>query len=835
MFPRLAQSAFARPNGADRGKDELPVRLPPKSLKKRRDAAAKNVYRDVDPEDVQESEPQRREKRKKSSEAATDPSKLMPPPPAPKSMPPPPSPAPFFTMPGSLFPRSESLMPEPIPAKYQRAVPRPRTPSPPPLDAVAEATETNGEGLEPPDRQLSESPGRGRSTEGRTERADDIHGVTRRSSARSSSQQSEPSQHGRESAPAAIRRSAKGKERAYDTSGETTVKGMEAELREAREDHARNAHERDDGEGEKDKRRIRMLEEEVARLRAQLALKTDGNTAVMPPPPPPPPPPLFRPPAAGTSSGGSTNFLASVRANLKPTAPPVEAPINGARTRKTGQPTFNVPSDKMAAFLREMKSVRLRRVGGAAGSMGPPSFPSSAAGDVAGEIPRSTSGSGMSEARRAAILGDTSFDTGVAARIFIGEKRKRDELEEPIAGPSKRRETTLIRPDTTGGSSSGSSSQSSSSSSTSQSSEATSHSSASSTQSRMTASDASLSHASRSKTGPQLRIWPARSTGTDITTPSLCSDTEDPSEDKPPDTPSDSGRGDGDPVRSVKLREHRPKNEPEIIDVDALETAPRRDRERSESPLVEAEARKDAFAKRPPASPMPLKSPAKPLPPARAKTKLAVPSKLPLPRRVPVAPRPDVDESDSDDPLAMEPRVRTRSTEQPPREELPVAGSSHDARDRSGSMSASASARSRSQSQAQAQSRSRSRSNATPATDSAEPRSTSQMTNHARRRLTLDEELRRAGDSLWRESSEERERPPSPLREDLESGQLVAFGTKSSKRGFLARGGAAGPPVFMGEGYDDELGLEEEFPSVLRSRSTSTNARSGGSTGLRRR
>ena len=83
----------------------------------------------------------------------------------------------------------------------------------------------------------------------------------------------------------------------------------------------------------------------------------------------------------------------------------------------------------MAAFLREMKSVRLRKVSGRAGSMGPPVFPPSAAGDVAGEPSRSTSNH-MSDARRAAIMGDTSFDTGVAARIFIGEKRKREALDE---------------------------------------------------------------------------------------------------------------------------------------------------------------------------------------------------------------------------------------------------------------------------------------------------------------------------------------------------------------------------------------------------------------------
>lgn len=64
--------------------------------------------------------------------------------------------------------------------------------------------------------------------------------------------------------------SRKGKERAWDTSGEIRVRGKEKELREAREDHARNAHERDDGERGQDKQRIRILEEEIARLRAEV-------------------------------------------------------------------------------------------------------------------------------------------------------------------------------------------------------------------------------------------------------------------------------------------------------------------------------------------------------------------------------------------------------------------------------------------------------------------------------------------------------------------------------------------------------------------------------------
>ena len=101
------------------------------------------------------------------------------------------------------------------------------------------------------------------------------------------------------------------------------------------------------------------------------------------------------------------------------------------------------------------------------------------------------------------------------------------------------------------------------------------------------------------------------------------------------------------------------------------------------------------------------------------------------------------------------------------------------------------------------------------------------MSHHARRRLTLDEEVRRAGESLWRESSEEPERAPSPPQADLDSGQLVALGTKSSRRGFLARGGGAGAPVFMGEGYVQGA-TADDVDEDGRGRAEVRRSRSGG-------
>jgi len=64
------------------------------------------------------------------------------------------------------------------------------------------------------------------------------------------------------------------------------------------------------------------------------------------------------------------------------------------------------------------------------------------------------------------------------------------------------------------------------------------------------------------------------------------------------------------------------------------------------------------------------------------------------------------------------------------------------------------------------------------------------LTTRKARRQTLDEEIRIA---------EEDGR--------MDSGILVAVGSRSKKKGFLAGGGAAGPPIFMGIGYVD--GAEE--------------------------
>lgn len=67
--------------------------------------------------------------------------------------------------------------------------------------------------------------------------------------------------------------------------------------------------------------------------------------------------------------------------------------------------------------------------------------------------------------------------------------------------------------------------------------------------------------------------------------------------------------------------------------------------------------------------------------------------------------------------------------------------------------------------------------------------------------------MRRAGDDLWTEDGA-LDADDDDLGSEVDSGELVAVGTMSTKRGFLKGGGAAGAPVFMGTG--NIQGAEED-------------------------
>jgi hypothetical protein len=239
---------------------------------------------------------------------------------------------------------------------------------------------------------------------------------------------------------------------------------------------------------------------------------------------------------------------------------------------------------------------------------------------------------------------------------------------------------------------------------------------------------------------------------TDLTTPSLCSDDEGLPDDITPEEilpPTP-------PIRPQIIRKAQPRVEPQqVLDVDMEPSPPSKASSRRLGEIL--------MAKRPPVSPIPAHTSRKPRPPARS------PKKAPI--AMPVA------EDSEEDPLSLsysppppstvfltpDPESHMRSP--PSSREVSIPPSSYvseSGKSRGGSLASTS--------------------------------RTSQM--RARRRGTLDEELQDATE----ESS------------DLENGVLMGVGTRSRKRGFLARGGAGGEPVFMGVGYVE--GAEEDGMDV---------------------
>jgi len=310
--------------------------------------------------------------------------------------------------------------------------------------------------------------------------------------------------------------------------------------------------------------------------------------------------PLVLPRIPTTPATTEVSFV-NIRANLRHAGTPVEAPINSSFTAKrVGQPTIGVPADKMAAFLNEMKSVRLKRVFNAPADMGRPP-------------PR-------------AVSTDNSF---VAAGIqrpprpaegtaTVGEKRKRqvDTLAKEGVLSVKRR---LMGPLPRSADSSFRSTNSSFSQSQSQS---------------QSQPEAGPSKPTRSYL--PVRAWPSSSVdGTDVT-PSLTSDgdaeqgPDEPSPPTPPQIPAVVVQR-PDEAEEV-LPQSPPRLDPEeVTRVPRPPTPPRRNRKSSAQ---------SKFDKRPPLSPLPAPSPRKTRPPSRTAPRPLIAEKL------------DVDDEDEeDDPL----------------------------------------------------------------------------------------------------------------------------------------------------------------------------------------
>ncbi|KAG8756857.1 hypothetical protein FRC14_002611 [Serendipita sp. 396] len=118
--------------------------------------------------------------------------------------------------------------------------------------------------------------------------------------------------------------------------------------------------------------RIAELEREVQRLKEELASRTVQIPLPPPPPPlppPPPPPPHLRQAPSHGSDKHTSSLLTTARSTLK-MAPisihPTSSNLKTAPTSSHPAPSGlmpTVPADQMAAFLNEMKTVRLRKVG----------------------------------------------------------------------------------------------------------------------------------------------------------------------------------------------------------------------------------------------------------------------------------------------------------------------------------------------------------------------------------------------------------------------------------------------------------------------------------------
>ena len=466
--------------------------------------------------------------------------------------------------------------------------------------------------------------------------------------------------------------------------------------------------------------------------------------------------------------------FADVRANLRHAGTPVEAPINSSftapastTTKRVGQPTIGVPADKMAAFLKEMKSVRLRRVFNAPTDMCRPT-------PRVGSADSSFIGVGIQRPPRAAD-----------GTVAVGEKRKRETetlAKEGVHSIRRRLMCPIPR--------SADSSFSSTNSSFSQS------------QSSLTRSQSQ----SQSEAGPSklsrsyipVRAWPSSSVdGTDVT-PSLTSDgdaeqgPDEPSPPTPPQVPAIVVQG------QEEAEEALPAPPPPDSDLEGVTPVPRPPTPPRRSYGISAQS---VFDKRQPRSPLPAEpSPRKARPPSRK---------------------------------ALRPRILDESAEEEDGDDDPLARAVPD------SPLAAVSARPR-----------RERRPATTTTVAAAAGTGGGVPRQARRRgsmsstqsggassksarrRTLDEELRNS-DGITEED----------LRVlDLEPHVFTAVGTRNERKGFLAHGGGAGIPVFMGaateEHEDDDIEIIDPPPpppAPLVPKKARGRGRASANAGMRRR
>lgn len=471
-------------------------------------------------------------------------------------------------------------------------------------------------------------------------------------------------------------------------------------------------------------------------------------------------------------------MFATARASLRHAMTPVEAPINNPglnKTKRYGQPTVNVPSEKMAVFLHEIKTAKLRRVGsganatggdGAAGPSGLSKSFSATSSASTGPFKLSTKellrrrslaslrvpiGSSL-----AAPVPPSALATPKEPEVRVGQKRKADALGmDEVMGVLRMSHFLIILnvefPLTCMYTAKRRMAQSSFQSS----SEMSQHTAASS---------------SELSTLPGLSLPPHSQLAneTDIATPSLCSDNdrdENSIEDRVPSTPP-GPRAIAATLKASKadIREEQI----EVIDVDMEEHS--RPEPRTISPSSVPRRTSDLFKKRPPTSPIPILTPRRPSAPARTKR-----GATPKPKSLP-PPESDVDDEDE---------APSQSASVPFISLIPVAKSKPTKSKSKPTLAGKGRPRAALQQQ-----------NDRLLTSSGSGSSSQNKRKKAhKRRQTLDEEIRTAE----ARSSDIDHQCNDEL--DPEEDVFTATGTKSIRRGFLAHGGGGGAPVFMGVGY----------------------------------
>ncbi|KAF9533725.1 hypothetical protein CPB83DRAFT_902453 [Crepidotus variabilis] len=557
----------------------------------------------------------------------------------------------------------------------------------------------------------------------------------------------------------------KGKERAIEpihlaepaSSGVLNVRGKEKELVAARAELDKNERRLEKNEADepslleqikqdrdRDKTRIKMLEEEIQSLKQELLKRSTISSNFPPPPPPPPPPPMRNIISIPRDASEPDKLFVSARSSLRHAPPPVENPINPLNaSARRGKPTIGIPADKMAAFLKEMKTVRLRKVSDRSMSMemsmASSTLPSSMDSSLRRTMSLNRSESSFPSISHKIVAGDLSLSD---LQPRLGEKRKRTITSTQNDLP------TAFRKRSEKDSSFGSNTSSNS----------------------MSPPLPPQSH----PLSPRPTVPDPPSSVTDAPTPSLCSDNEmerdeTSPDDQPPATPPTINvslgpsraffrfTGNGIPVEPEKLRRS--------TSVQMNETSNNTSYTHNNvTPIPVAglyrPAEANVFNKRLPTSPLPKQATRRPRSHVRSGTRTATRQPSPV----------NPHGSEEEDPLSLS----FSSPENEERSSKPT---------RSGSVSSH-----------------------NPPIHEREPSSKSKRTrgsgstsSSSTRRLTLDEELQNANSS-------------SPIPDDMldqefyndeNSSIYTGVGTRSKRRGFLAGGGPAGMPVFMGVGYVD--------------------------------